>query len=90
MEYGALVDGVWSAITPVEMTPKDVNTDGSMHVMLAPVSARPFKLLATGTGTPALRKASPRGLLIPQTKSSIGPIGVIGGVKWGAEKTNHG
>jgi hypothetical protein len=77
-------------MVPVETMPKDFNTDGSTQVMLAPVSNSPFKFLAAGTGSPAFHKASARGLLMPQTKSSIGPIGVIGSVKWGTEKSDRG
>ena len=84
------VEGVCSGMAPVETTPNDFNTDGSMQVMLAPVSTSPVKFMGVGTGSPALRKASARGLLIPQTKSSIGPVGVMGSVKWGTEMLNRG
>ena len=74
----------------METMPKEFNTNESLQVMLAPVSTSPFKFIAAGTGSPAFRKASARGLLMPQTKSSIGPIEVIGSVKWGTEKSDRG
>ena len=77
------MDGVWTGTVPVETTPMDFKTAGSMLVMLAPVSISPFTLTGGGIGILAFCKASARGLLTPQRKSSSGPSGVIGSVKCG-------
>ena len=88
--HSDFVDGVWSGVVPVETTSKDLNIDWSMPVILAPVSTSPFTVMGAGTGSPAFCKASARGLLIPQRKSSNGPFGVIGSVRWGTAESNPG
>ena len=76
---------------PVGLSPREVNTAGSTHVPLAPVSTNPLICTALGIGWPKAIKAFLRARLTPIKPLRMGPPGdVICRVKCGKMSYTRG